>query len=90
LSKFQVILIIDDSMNERLRSIQPGSEITIHTNDGSYYEATFKHYDRRKKHVNIHIDRFYPNGGKDICLDKQEIVSVQTPDSIDQTEEEIE
>jgi len=91
MTKFQVILNFDESLHHPFQSIEPGTEVTIHTNDGSYYEATFQYFDRKSKHINIYIDRFYPNGGKEICLDEQDVISVQTPDeSIDLTEEEIE
>ncbi|WP_243385665.1 hypothetical protein [Bacillus kexueae] len=89
---FRVILHYQDNeISNQLKTVQKDTEVTIHTEDGSYYEASFQGFEEDTDTVNIEIDRFYPNGGKEITVNKKEILSIQTPDgSIDLDQDEVE
>lgn len=91
-AKFQVIFHSEDNpIKKQLMELETGTEVTVHTEDESFYEASFQGFDEETGAVNLEIDQFYPEGGNDVSIEEKEIVSLQTPDTkITSEQDEIE
>lgn len=82
MAQYQVVLHFEsDPLKKHLNRLNRGTEVTIHTDKRSYYEARFLEYQAKKGLVVIEVDRFYPNGGKQISVLEKEIVSLQSPEA---------
>ncbi|WP_243291398.1 hypothetical protein [Bacillus sp. FJAT-47783] len=91
-AKFQVIFLCEDNpIKKQLKELDAGTEVTIHTEDESFYEVSFQGFDEETGAVNLEVDQFYPEGSHDVSIEEKDIVSLQTPDSkVTSEEDEIE
>lgn len=71
-----------------LRSLPSGSEVNIHTNDKSYYNAIFKKIYPRTSIALFMIDQFYSYGGFPILIHCSKISSMDLPFSMQDVSDE--
>ncbi|MDQ0162480.1 hypothetical protein [Aeribacillus alveayuensis] len=88
MAKFKVIFQYDNPIRKQLEQLKPGTEVNVETTDNIYYEASFEEYDEETKEATLQVDRFYPEGGKDLTISSHEIISLDTPESKTKMEED--
>ncbi|WP_027408898.1 hypothetical protein [Anoxybacteroides tepidamans] len=70
-----------NSILSQLEALQPGTEINVHTDNETYYNALFQSFDQETGDVSLLIDRFYKDGGRVATLRGSDIVSIDFPAS---------
>lgn len=81
MAKLKIIFQYDNPIRKQLEQLEPGTEINVATSDDIFYEATLDSYDEETKEATLQVDRFYPEGGKDVTVSSNDIVSLETPES---------
>jgi len=81
MAKLKVTFLYENPILNQLKNLEPGTEVNIETSEDIFYEATLEEYNEEAKEATLQIDRFYPEGGKDVTISSNDIVSIDTPDS---------
>lgn len=62
-----------------LTTLSEGTELHVHTNKETYYNAQFVQLDTTSKTLTIIVDPFYEHDGKSITINCRDIVAVEFP-----------
>ena len=65
--------------NTTLSTIEPGTEVNVHTAEQTYYNAVFLAYDPSSQKASFLTDRYYKNGNRLVILHSDEITSIDLP-----------
>ena len=71
-----------------LQSLSSGSEVNIHTNDKTYYNAIFKKFYPRTNTALFMTDQFYNYGGIPVLIQCRNITSMVLPFSMQDISDE--
>ena len=71
-----------------LRSLPSGSEVNIHTDDKSYYNAIFKKLYPRTNTALFIVDQLYSFGGYPVLIHYSKITSMDLPFSMQDVSDE--
>ncbi|WP_075039706.1 hypothetical protein [Anoxybacillus sp. MB8] len=64
---------------DALANVSEGTELHVHTNKETYYNAHFVQLDAATKTLTIIVDPFYENGGKRMTIHCRDVVAVELP-----------
>ncbi|MBA2877626.1 hypothetical protein HNR63_000660 [Anoxybacillus kamchatkensis] len=64
---------------DALANISEGTELHVHTNKETYYNAQFVQLDTAAKTLTVVVDPFYENGGKFMTIRCRDVVAVEFP-----------
>jgi len=78
----------EEAIITQLQTLQPGTEINVHTKKQTYYNAMFQSFHPKTGLVTLVTDTFYPDGAKRITVPVGTITSLHTPSSAQSDEEE--
>lgn len=64
---------------DALANVSEGTELHVHTNKETYYNAHFVQLDTTTKTLTVVVDPFYENGGKYMTIHCRDVVAVEFP-----------
>ncbi|WP_409302381.1 hypothetical protein [Peribacillus sp. SCS-155] len=75
----------EHDFSELLQRLDPGSEVNVHMNHKTLYNAKFRKFNRTKGIAYFHIDQFYQFGNLLVPISINRITSLDLPVSLEAT-----